>query len=1653
MKDLRELQQGAAAARRKLAAAEERVARLRGGLREREARRQAALRRGEAGGPAAASWRAESEGLVEELAASARSLAAAREEFRQQLLAVTEEPWKLVEQLGDDLPFLLLPLRIETRFMPGAGGAGRELWLRIFPDEIAVHTHEPQLRDAEAEGGEAFWREMWAAAQQSDPEKRRTLEQSAWTRLATSFDSRRAGFIARETRPATLDVASAESLSFPPRSPGAPSAEAWSRAPRTQVMPDRFVAMGYLGGKQVFRQLGEPVPDPLILGPDPQILEAEYRQDNGELVTGPDFAWIHDFDEAVRNGMGLRIPLTGEVAAGGLDRLLVLGLRLSSDADAAQSLVEELFDNHHYSPGGMSFVAQGTPTNNTGDQGSGYSSAGPAPEESLALEIGPPAFEPTAEPGDKTDGQLLAEALGIAYGPLQRLAGAGRQELREARLGNTSLFPATAGYYLEEMLGLDLATVGRVREFFTAHVTGRGPLAAIRVGNQPYGLLLTSDFSKWTWSAEELGGEAAFLDGLLEILRRFGTTWRELARGAARIGATGDPEQDLLRALGLNPASVEHHRRHATGNETLWNLQAFFPGPFYGPALIQKMRLEARFLLQELGLSFDPQPRLFDLAFFQGHDQVLDPLVDDIPAEETEKLAEAGQLKKIYRVPDPSSPGGFAPASYLGWLAHGAYDDLKLERLLGLDGEALPAPRPLFYRLLRSALLLSVHDAATRIYTRFGVLPLAARREVEIANVARERTVTRWEMMDARIGRVLPGLSTDDLPLGAWLATAAGRAQPEALTLEELRRALAGLIELPTARLERILVEHLDLCSYRLDAWQMGCFARRLAFQRRRAIELPVPGLVGDAHVAGSGEETPPDALRRQGVYLGAFGWLEDLRPAPPLQKAETTGIPSSLYDPQRDGELFEQLDSGGFIHGPSLNHAVAAAVLRGAYLTHFDPAKPETMAVNLSSARVRTALSFLEGVRNGQELGALLGYQFERGLHDGHGDPSLNQYIPLFRARYPLVADRITPSADGTPIETKESRHVLDGYALVEAAFLRKPRLAYPYGVNGLPNAASAHGAALRAEVARLNDSLDAVADLLLAEGVFQVTQGNFERAAASLKTLTEGGLPPDPEIVATPRSGAPITQRLALHFATGAAASFWPGAATERARAEPELNRWLGERLPTPGRIRYQASWEGQAPQEKTLADLAWQPIDLVLMAGDDLTELETRLAYAVRRAQNDDALVVKLEFLAPPADPGDFSLFELLPLLRSLRDLVTTARPLSALDYHLPSEANTNPAEGLNPQGYDLAGLDARVQDALGRFTASLASLAAAIPVDGERAPIFASIDADMVRSALLALAGFGLADALPVSAVGDGEDARRSLAEQGLRWAAIGAEKAGRAAAARSAAADPGQPAAARLKAYRLAAQEIFGASFSLIPGVTLDNPAELAAAAAFRDLPPGQGLQRFHPDNPLLLDEWLQGVARVRPAAASLEQIFLLGELAAVPADVLSPLQLPFRDGDYWVATEFPAVAPEQIGQPGVFYPQGEFVSLVQCLPAGGFDPAAVQKGLLVDEWTEVIPGPVETTGIAVHYNQPSTEPPQALLLALSPELTGKWTWAKLEGILIDTLERAKERAVEPDQLAGTAFGHLLPAVLTAVASRPFATISTDLIHATASIKP
>ena len=96
-----------------------------------------------------------------------------------------------------------------------------------------------------------------------------------------------------------------------------------------------------------------------------------------------------------------------------------------------------------------------------------------------------------------------------------------------------------------------------------------------------------------------------------------------------------------------------------------------------------------------------------------------------------------------------------------------------------------------------------------------------------------------------------------------------------------------------------------------------------------------------------------------------------------------------------------------------------------------------------------------------------------------------------------------------------------------------------------------------------------------------------------------------------------------------------------------------------------------------------------------------------------------------------------------------------------------------------------------------------------------------------------------------------------------------------------------------------------------------------------------------------------------------------------------------------------------------------------------FDKSARQCGLLLDEWTEVIPAASRTTGITFHFDRPSNEPPQAILLVTPASGTGSWQWDDLVGALNETLDLAKLRAVEPADVDQTPYSTLVPATITA----------------------
>jgi hypothetical protein len=220
----------------------------------------------------------------------------------------------------------------------------------------------------------------------------------------------------------------------------------------------------------------------------------------------------------------------------------------------------------------------------------------------------------------------------------------------------------------------------------------------------------------------------------------------------------------------------------------------------------------------------------------------------------------------------------------------------------------------------------------------------------------------------------------------------------------------------------------------------------------------------------------------------------------------------------------------------------------------------------------------------------------------------------------------------------------------------------------------------------------------------------------------------------------------------------------------------------------------------------------------------------------------------------------------------------------------------------------------------------------------------------------------------------------------------------------------------------AAKLVLGEDFHLMPRFSLPaaQAAELTNAWNARSSVLAYARTTLNKRFPM--DEWLYGVARVRSKLAHWESASVLVE-AFNPqlAFDLTPLQLPYKPGDTWLGLEFPAD-----------YSIDNDKLLLTTHFAAPFDASTPQCGILIDEWTEVIPAKQEITGLTFHFDRPNTEPPQVCLLAISPQITGSWQWSDLVDTLSETLAMAKARAIEPDMIDNTGYGHFLPATVAAV---------------------
>lgn len=1482
---------------------------------------------------------------------------------------------------------------------------------------------------------------------------------------------------------------------------------AWSKAPVAKALPQRFVVVTIKGGVCQHIAVTKPVSYPLQLGLDPANFQNGnlYQIDsNGNLQVEPGLQWMTDYTLAVEKGMAVTIEISQTQYDTGFDKVIVLGVN-EGTANQSTAAFEELITSHIYSPDGMEFLKTGTPTNNTQQRSSGFEPEGDA-QQRYEIEVnGKPIISGDADKWKMADGDYFSLILGINNYKVKHVSNADNLEVANALAMNRSLWGATLGHYMEEMFDgvFTYDNIRRAEHFFTTYVTGRGMLPSFRIGAQPYGILATTAFSKlklyntplptvshadmlqvkpWAGGPAEQQLQQRFEMRLLQFLNTLQSqVWTPLRNqhvvhaGNLHSGnpQAEDAQQRFIKMLGLHATSLEYYYRYglniAKGPNTdaIYTSTNFATSDAFGPnsvknsfatlmkggkytpsfdfnegaggfpAWMLEIMLNTRILRQM------EESRLFNARWVDRSMPVKGAVIEHAPLSDTALLA---------KLPDSDK-------NYINWLL-----EAKATELLGgnqvNDPTRIPANSMLFL-MLRQSLLQGYQEAALNMMQRESVIWEEQRRQfgncdnyfyaygfndfyyntkwhflfrnledlvsVQLLSQAAQAN-NFYKYITGQTGPAMHSMAT----YLDQVRTVGPQAYPGQMPffdkLKKTRSAVECLQRVPTAGLDILLAEHIDLCTYRLDAWYTGLVNKRLMDKRKQN-----PG----------------------GLYLGAWGYVENLR-RDTNKTAYSGAQPLTPFKLPAGKPVYHDPDNQGFIHAPSIAQAITAAVLRNAYKTNGSQEIQNRLAVNLSSARVRMALQLIEGIRNGQETGALLGFQFERGLHERYKTVELDKFIQPFRKAFPLQ-QQVVESANGAPAYVSlvvNGSAILDvvhnhiGWLQSDTAKYGQQTIAEILKANNysqLPPAiktvidSNLSGAdlnkpaiynAIIEEIDRMADAFDALGDVAVSESVYQLVQGNHVRAAAVLTALAEGKNIPDPQVINIHRSGTIVTQRVMLNLQVKdgqVKPAGWDGEASVRFLTEPSFNHWLASAFGPAANIRYVITkeQENQPPLKisASLADLNWQPIDLFYLPGGE-DELREILLQTYRKAQNDYDSTPGIAFKERAAQWGaaDKTIADVLLMIKNIRSMVSNARNAGAAELVMPDTVTDNS----NPNAFDVTELYGRVKNtylALDLLRTTLAAEAYLAPVlSGETAPADVPLTAagfNSIFAHLQTACAFGIPHALSFAVTAGATPGQRYTAAL-QHLINIYNEVLGRCQQAAALLTEIDKAAVARTKADKLSdlAAIVLGKGFRVIPLYAFDaNP--------IREQLQLPALQKITRHNGLMaMEDWLHSVAKVRRRVYDVTMYMQLTDVYELPVAGLQPCQFPYKagNGDHWLGLPYPSN----------YKPLGDSLSLVmindQALNTGN-----TFCGLVLDEWLEIIPGKEETSGIAFNYNQPNAAAPQTLLLAVTPENTNVWEWDNLVHTIIDTMEMAKNRAVEPDHLEKSILSHVLPGIVSEVA--------------------
>jgi hypothetical protein len=1437
------------------------------------------------------------------------------------------------------VPIALFPVRLETRF----DLTKPVLHIRIYPDEFFSDIHERELTPDELAAGQAYWSAVQA--------NNNTETSDIWAPVAKRYGVPRAAYIVDVTDPSSEATLPSPRATVPSR-----GAEA--------VLPDRWVALAYKGGALRHIQPGLPIPEPLDLTANPSADDQTLVEVANGFKVPSNILWTVQYQDAFDKGMAIDIGnLSPDEIQGGFDRIVVVGVKTSMDPLSASQMISRLFDAHHYTRG-LDLVPLGTPTNNVPGQPTPFSMKDPPAERSFQIERLGPDF--SNEGAGNLDFGVLSELFGYDFenGPFTFLGGAvdSQQDIATGQSMRYIVWPATLGYFLKQMMnpGASLSTsttatifpdalIQNAKDFFTGYVSAQGPAPAFRVGAVPYGLLPAISYSRMTPQTGE-NSDA------MEVIRKLVPIWQQAAALVPVVPQnSSDRNTDLMTVLSQKSSSDGVYVRNSIGPDTITNLYQFLlqdlAAYFMALAQVPSATLGA------IGHSNWSAARVFELLFSSSISQYAGPLVTAHPQQ--------GMLvSALNPVFNPNDPTTF---NYLRKLGDASLLFTDVQDQGALKNVAPPGElTPLLYLIARHSLLLEIIAAArssassvlTPVFNPPN-LPKILEIDFELwgivttAGQADLTTILTTQPSGGGGKSVFQlvqseGFDTHGNPFdgGARYATMAGQL-----------REVSGL---PVSELERVFTETLDLAAHRLDAYVTALGTRRLTNFR-------------DSENSAANQ-----------TYFGGYGVVENVRPV----TRTTRQVNGVTYD--------VQLDNGGYVHAPSPRHATAAAILRSGRMAEQDD--PTKYAIELPSDRARRARLLVDGVRNGQTLGELLGFELESGLR-ASGAPQPEAIILALRQLYPLVANK-SGLDPGQPADRIAAANVVDGQLVRQAA---ASPAGIPFGTTGVLAAGKTF---ILAQVQVLNDIVDSVADLEMSEAIFQVAAGDVASAEAAMNFLPDGSNPPQSEVTNSPTTGIPVSHRVALLLEGTAPAPVvgWTLVSTPqtpsrslRGQADPFAEAWVGSLLGDPtsatATVTYQLNGVPQTGTVRVSDINTLGPLDFLALAQSTSASgqgspLDRQLAAALKAKVPGATGIVVSGYDTPTSGP---SIPQLIELGRALGGVLGGARELAAADFVLtPDDVND---ASLDPSGVT------------GQATTAINTLSALVQ----------SFDGADPRT-ILASASLYQAEAFPDPGGTDSDLAVQVMNAKGE----LGRRVTDAQAAAVGGSASNAEKIAAAINQLRI----LFGRNtLVVLPNAVPPGSGELQQSLAALDQPLDLTNPNLNLGDPNTFaphqapGRYLQQASRVHERLGAWRRFGLYaGALLGTPSPRVSVAQLPFVTGEQWV---------------GRVAPSDRRTSLLFISANGQTnrpDATQVWRGLLLDQWSDVVPGATAETGLAFHYDSQNSEAPQVILMAVQSRLTANWNVAELAAIVNETLDLAQIRPVDNDKLP---LGQLVPAICLA----------------------